>query len=193
MLITILVLGLAAVLFWDRSPARRARLGILFWTLAGSLLALVILALAPANSLRLGTPPPGLVELVCRTSKFPLEFIIDIFRSMPLSTLINFLLPAVIFYVYYSQQEEVIPAIPFQMDPACHRRCIAPVLSFDRRQLCPKCLRTVLPCAAGPFFRPGCPHLCFNGEWCFNWHAGRADPDEAHAGGCSLLAGNRWA
>ncbi len=110
MLITILVLSLAAILFWDRGPARRARLGILFWTLAGSLLALVILALAPANSLRLGTPPPGLVELVIRTSKYPLEFIIDIFRSMPLSTLINFLLPAVIFYVYYSQQEEVIPA-----------------------------------------------------------------------------------
>ena len=110
MLITILLLSVAAVLFWDRSAARRARLGILSWTLAGSLLALVILALAPANSLRLGTPPPGLVELVFRTFKFPMEFIIDIFRSMPLSTLINFLLPAVIFYVYYSQQEEAIPA-----------------------------------------------------------------------------------
>jgi len=108
MLITILVLGMTAVLFWDRSPARRSRLSILFWTLIGSILALVILAVAPANSIRLGTPPPGLVELVFKTFKFPLEFIADIFRSMPLTTLITFLLPAVLFYVYYSRQDQVI-------------------------------------------------------------------------------------
>jgi hypothetical protein len=110
MLITILVLALATVFFWDRSPARRARLSVLFWTLAGSILALVILALAPANSLRLGTPPPSLVELVWKTFKFPMEFILDIFRTMPLSTLVTFLLPAVLFYVYYSRQDQVIPA-----------------------------------------------------------------------------------
>jgi hypothetical protein len=103
-------LGIAAVLLWDRSLARRARLGILFWTLVGAVLALVILALAPANSLRLGTPPPGLVELIVKTSRFPIEFIVDIFRSMPLSTLITFLLPAALFYAYYSRQEQVIPA-----------------------------------------------------------------------------------
>jgi len=114
MLITILVLALAAVLFWDHTPARRARLGILFWTLAGSMLALAILALAPANSLRLGTAPPGLVELMWRTSKFPMEFIVDIFRTMPLSTLVTFLLPAVLFYVYYSRQDQVIPASRFK-------------------------------------------------------------------------------
>jgi hypothetical protein len=108
MLITILVLGFAAVLFWDHSLARRARLGILSWTLAGSILALLILAFAPANSIRLGTPPPGLVELVFKTFKFPMEFIVDIFRSMPLTTLITFLLPAVLFYVYYSRQDQVI-------------------------------------------------------------------------------------
>ncbi len=110
MLITILVLGFGAVLLWDRGPARSARLGILFSTLAGALLALVILALAPANALRLGTPPPGLVELVYETFKFPMEFILDVFRSMPLSTLINFLLPAILFYVYYSRQDQIIPA-----------------------------------------------------------------------------------
>jgi hypothetical protein len=109
MLITILVLGMAAVFFWDHSQARRARLGILFWTLAGSILALLVLALAPANALRLGTPPPGLVVLAFRTFKYPGEFILDVFHSMPLSTLITFLLPAVLFYVYYSGQDTVFP------------------------------------------------------------------------------------
>ena len=108
MLITVLVLGLAAVLVWDHSPARRARLNILSWTLAGSILALLILALAPANSIRLGTPPPGLVELVFKTFKFPMEFIVDIFRSMPLTTLLSFLLPAILFYVHYSRQDQII-------------------------------------------------------------------------------------
>ncbi len=105
MLITILILGLAAVWLWDHSPARPARFSLLFWTLAGSILALMALALAPANSLRLGTPPPGLVELALKTFKYPLEFIVDIFRSLYLSTLITFFLPAVLFYVYYSGQE----------------------------------------------------------------------------------------
>jgi hypothetical protein len=102
MLITILILGLAAVWLWDHSPAR---FSLLFWTLAGSILALMVLALAPANSLRLGTPPPGLVELALKTFKYPLEFTADIFRSLYLSTLITFFLPAVLFYVYYSHQE----------------------------------------------------------------------------------------
>jgi hypothetical protein len=110
MLITILILALAAVWWWDHTPARRARFSLLSWTLIGSILALLVLALAPANSLRLGTAPPGLVELVFETLKYPLEFIVDIFRSMPLSSLITFLLPAMIFYVYYSQQDQVIPA-----------------------------------------------------------------------------------
>jgi hypothetical protein len=108
MLITILVLGLIALWIWDHSPARRARFSLLFWTLAGSILALVILALAPANSLRLGTPPPGLVELVMKTFKYPLEFMVDVFRSLYLPTLITLLLPAVLFYVYYSQQEPAL-------------------------------------------------------------------------------------
>jgi hypothetical protein len=117
MLITILVLSIMAVFLWDRSSARRSRLGILSWTLAGSLLALVILALAPANSLRLGTPPPGLVELAWKTFKFPMEFILDIFRSMPLSTLITFVLPAVLFYLSYSRQDPVIPASRYKWIP----------------------------------------------------------------------------
>jgi uncharacterized protein DUF6056 len=48
--------------------------------------------------------------LVVKTFRFPMEFVVDILRSTPLSTLITFLLPAVLFYVYYSKQEQVISA-----------------------------------------------------------------------------------
>lgn len=107
-MITVLVLGLLAVWWWDDSAARRPRLLILFWTLAGALLSLAILALAPANSLRLGTPPPGMLELIARSFKYPYEFISDVFRSLPLSTLITFLLPAVIFSVAYSRTDRAV-------------------------------------------------------------------------------------
>ena len=43
-----------------------------------------------------------------------MEFIVDIFRTMPLSTLVTFLLPAVLFYVYYARQDQVIPASRFK-------------------------------------------------------------------------------
>jgi hypothetical protein len=101
-LIVILGLSMLAVWTWGTPALRRARLSILAWTLAGALLSLAILALAPANSIRLGTPPPGPVELVFKSFKYPLEFIVDVFRSRPTPALVNFLLPLVLFYAYAS-------------------------------------------------------------------------------------------
>ena len=190
MLITILVLGLIALWIWDHSPARRARFSLIIWTLAGSILALVILALAPANSLRLGTPPPGLVELVMKTFKYPLEFMVDVFRSLYLPTLITFLLPAVLFYVYYSQREPASHAYDTRWIVLIDRRCIPSLLLVNRGQFCSKCIWSVLPCGEGPFLRKGHLKLCFNGKWCFNWHAGCTDQNEAQSVGGSILPGN---
>jgi hypothetical protein len=114
MLITILVLSIMVVWFRDRSPARRSRVTLLFSTLAGAILALLILALAPANSLRLGTPPPGIVELGLKSFGYPFEFIVDVFRSLPLPTLMTFLLPAFITFAYYSRRDPALPAFEFK-------------------------------------------------------------------------------
>ena len=103
-LIVILGLSMLAVWLWGNPALRRARISILAWTLAGALLSLAILALAPANSIRLGTPPPGLVELILKSFQYPMEFIVDVFRSRPTPALVNFLLPLVLFYAYYSRQ-----------------------------------------------------------------------------------------
>jgi hypothetical protein len=105
MLVTVLVLAILVVWFWSDTSLRRPRTLILFWTLAGAILALAVLALAPANAIRLGTPPPGLIELILRTFKYPFEFIVDIFRSLPVPTLFTFILPGIIFYVRHSSPD----------------------------------------------------------------------------------------
>ncbi|HEX5836729.1 MAG TPA: hypothetical protein VFY26_02780 [Anaerolineales bacterium] len=103
-LIVILGLSILAVWLWGNPALRHARLSILVGTLAGALLSLALLALAPANSIRLETPPPGLVELLIKSFQYPMEFIVDVFRSRPTPALVNFLLPLVLFYAYYSRQ-----------------------------------------------------------------------------------------
>jgi hypothetical protein len=90
------------VWLWSDPALRRTRLAILAWTLVGALLSLALLALAPANSIRLGTPPPGPVELVLRSFQYPMEFIVDILRSRPTPVLVNFFLPLLLFYVFSS-------------------------------------------------------------------------------------------
>lgn len=109
-LITVLGLAIVAVWLWDKSQARRPRLLLLFSTLAGAFAALLLLGLAPANSIRLETAPPGLTELVLKSFQFPFEFVSDVFRSSPLSTLITFFLPAVLFYAEYSRPDRAYPA-----------------------------------------------------------------------------------
>lgn len=103
LLVTILTLAILAV-WWRRDvPWRRVALHMLTWTLAGAMLSLVTLALAPANNIRLGTPPPGLVELVERTFRYPIDFILYDLRSFPTPTLVTILLPAFLFFAEYSK------------------------------------------------------------------------------------------
>ncbi len=97
LLITILILGICVVWFLGDHRFRRLDLSILAWSLVGSLFALAILALAPANALRLGNAPPTLLELIFKTLQYPSLFIVDTFRSLPLPTLISIILPAVLF------------------------------------------------------------------------------------------------
>jgi len=102
LMITILILGVFSTWIWGKGQFRRSTLILLIWSLAGALLALIVLALAPANSLRLSKPPPGLFELISRILFFPLDFIVDTLQTRPTPTIISVLVPAFLFFVYYS-------------------------------------------------------------------------------------------
>jgi hypothetical protein len=102
-MITVLLLAIFATSIWGRWKTRKSTLILLVWSFVGAVLALVVLALAPANSLRLDRPPPGLFELITRIITFPLDFIVDTLQTRPTPTIVSVMMPAMFFYVYYSQ------------------------------------------------------------------------------------------
>ena len=102
LMITVLLLAIFGIWMWGKREIRKSVLILLIWSFIGAVLALVVLALAPANSLRLDRPPPGLFELINRIIIFPIDFIIDTLRTRPTPTIVSVVMPAMLFYVYYS-------------------------------------------------------------------------------------------
>ena len=101
-MITILSLAVAAVWWWGDVRVRRSVIFILLFSLVGAVVALLVMAFAPANALRMQTAPPSLPELINRTISYPFLFIVDTFRTLPTPTLISVAVPATLFYVKYA-------------------------------------------------------------------------------------------
>ena len=110
LMITVLALGILAAWRWSDVRQRRSILILLFWALAGALTALIVMALAPANSIRMTTPPPPLPELLSRIVSYPLYFILDTLRALPIPTLISMAVPALLFYVKYTSTPDGLSA-----------------------------------------------------------------------------------
>ena len=108
LMITILALGICAAWLWGDKRYRRSMLLVLFWSFMGALTALIVLALAPANSIRMQTAPPGLFELISRIIDYPIYFIVDTPRALPLPTLVSIALPAVLFYGKYAHPSQTL-------------------------------------------------------------------------------------
>ena len=101
LMITVLFLATVAA-WWSEARYRRSVLRLLIPSLLGALIALIIMAAAPANALRTQTATPGLMELISRIIYYPLFFIIDTLRAYPIPTLASIIVPALLFYVKYS-------------------------------------------------------------------------------------------
>jgi len=101
LMITVLGLAVFAAWRWSDSRSRRATLILLLWSLAGAVTALLVMGFAPANSLRMQTPPPPLLELLSKILYYPSFFVRGTLRTLPLPTLISIAVPAVLFYVKY--------------------------------------------------------------------------------------------
>jgi hypothetical protein len=106
LMITVLGLAIVAVWWWGDRRFRRSVLTILTWSLLGALIALIVMAVAPANSIRMQTPPPPLPELIFRIINYPIFFIVDTLRTLPTPTLISIAIPAVLFYAKYLPPSE---------------------------------------------------------------------------------------
>ncbi len=108
LMITVLVLGIAAAWWWSDPSRRRAVLSLLVWSLLGALTALIVMAVAPANGLRMQTPPPHLPELVARIIEYPAYFIVDTLRTLPLASLVSVVIPALLFYLFSVRSPEAV-------------------------------------------------------------------------------------
>ena len=109
LMITILALAILAAWRWSDNRHRRSIVVLLSWSLLGALMAFAIMAFAPANSLRMQTPPPPLLELIVRIIYYPSYFIAGTFRTLPVPTLISIAVPAVLFYVKHTYTHPSLP------------------------------------------------------------------------------------
>ena len=99
LMITVLVFAIAAVWWWGEGRSRRSILMILSWTLAGAMTALIVLALAPANGLRVGESTTNVVQLGWKIFSRTFEFIVENIRTLPLPTLASIVIPGLLFYI----------------------------------------------------------------------------------------------
>jgi hypothetical protein len=108
-IISLLALAIFSAWVWMKRPTRGAALSLLIWSFAGAVLALVVMAIAPANSFRLGnTAPPTFLILFSRTFRYGFDFILNSFRTLPLPTLFTVLMPFLIFYNLYASPIPVL-------------------------------------------------------------------------------------
>ena len=149
-------LALAAAWVWVKGQFRRPALMLLSWTLAGGLLALIVMALSPGNILgRSQAHRPEFAALVYHTFLYSALFIRDTFLTFPLPTLFSIAIPFFLFYGIFATSIFLILHQPADvMD--CHDRNPYSGLRFDCCQFCSQRLWTGLSRRAGPFSRP--PH-----------------------------------
>lgn len=106
LMVSALVLAIFAVWWWVRAPARRSILLTLSWTLAGALASLIVLALAPANSLRLGDTESNLWVLAWDIFYAPIEFGIDSLQTIPLPILFSVVTVGLLFCLRHAGSDE---------------------------------------------------------------------------------------
>ncbi|HEY9151943.1 MAG TPA: DUF6056 family protein [Anaerolineales bacterium] len=101
-LIVVSALVVAAIWLWGKGTRRLPALTLYSWTLAGGLLALVVLMAAPGNSFRIRSVRPDVVDLVYKTLVATLQFILDTFSILPLPTFVSIVIPLLLFYGFFA-------------------------------------------------------------------------------------------
>jgi hypothetical protein len=130
-LVMISLLGLAifCAWFWMEQPVRSTALALLTWAFIGAALALLIMAISPANAFRLSNaPPPTLPILLSRSFRYGIEFIINSFKTLPLPSLFTALMPFLIFHHLYAPPT---PSLTWGQRKRIHiLLAVIPILSY---------------------------------------------------------------
>jgi hypothetical protein len=111
----VLFVAEAVLLLGGRSPARRPWLILLTSALAGSVLALVVVVLAPGNTIRLsavGTGRPPLPHLIRMTVTNAFLFILISLKTYSVENLLALLLPALLAYSLFAGEGDLLKLRP---------------------------------------------------------------------------------
>jgi hypothetical protein len=128
-IISLIALTIFSAWMWMKRPTRGVALSLLIWSFVGAVLALVVMAIAPANSFRLSNAvPPTLPVLISRTFRYGFEFILNSFRTLPLPTLFTVLMPFLVFYNLYASPNPALT--PTQRKHASILLIAIPILSY---------------------------------------------------------------
>ena len=128
-LISLLALAIVSAWVWLKHPTRETALGLLLFPFTGAVLALVVMAIAPANSFRLGNAvPPTIPILISHSFRFGFDFILNSFITLPLPTFFTALMPFLIFYNIYASPAPALT--PMQQKRSLILLAAIPVLSY---------------------------------------------------------------
>ena len=109
-LIVISALALAAAWVWVKGQLRRPAVMLLSWTLAGGLLALLVMALSPGNLLgRSQAHRPDFIALVYHTFLYAALFVRDAFLTFPVPTFFSLVIPFFLFYGIFATTSSLSP------------------------------------------------------------------------------------
>jgi hypothetical protein len=102
-MISLLTLAIFCTWLWMNGPARKIALALLSVSFVGEVLALIVMAVAPARAFRLeNAAPPSIPVAFARAFDYGVDFILNSFRTLPLPTLFTVLIPFLIFYGLYA-------------------------------------------------------------------------------------------
>ncbi len=101
-LIVAALFALLAVYFWGKGELRPSAMKLIAWTLAGGILALLVMKFSPGNSFRLAKPPPGLITLGVRTVIYSAQFILDSLATLPTATIASAGMSFLLFYALFA-------------------------------------------------------------------------------------------
>ena len=107
--VTIMIVGAGVAIlylkFRVKDDSHRLTLQLLTWLISGAMLALLVMAMAPANSLRVGDISPTFSFVVVRTMRYTYSFLTDSPQTLPIPTLLSIVEPALLFYIVYKGRE----------------------------------------------------------------------------------------
>lgn len=98
--LTVTSLLMAAVWFWEKSPARQKYLALLVSVFAGALLGLLAMLLSPATAEAAQEKTFDIFSLLMNSFLYGYQFIVDSLKTQPLPVFLALLLPLMLFWLH---------------------------------------------------------------------------------------------